>query len=390
MGCLNCVGQNQRLTPAIYPASSYVKEVDGTTTTIKKTYSAGSTSIAVRTIINGTEDTLNWLLSDHLGSASITTTADGTWFSELRYSAFGETRYSSGITSTDYRYTGQLEQADLNLYYYNARFYDPALGRFVQSDTVIPDFYNIQDWDRYAYVRNNPLIYTDPNGHDADCGISERCRVSSTNEIKRAIKQYYKIEVSSKFNLKEMKTIYNALGEMETGLNKITNNNGLKWIQKNFQDTHIELQTEFRKTIFKGSAHVLGSKVYLPTCFSEHPWDSIDGTVRSLIIHEFGHVFDNRSHSGLIDASIWGGGYGDALMDLIGGKSNGPLSLRYTGGFDVYQYYKYPTDNKGLNYGNNSTADYFAHTFNAAIIKPDVIPSSLTKYWMAAMIDLTK
>ena len=143
------------------------------TTTIRKTYSAGSTSIAVRTIINGTEDTLNWLLSDHLGSASITTTADGTWNSELRYSAFGETRYSSGITSTDYRYTGQLQQADINLYYYNARFYDPALGRFVQSDTIVPDTLNILDWDRFGYVHNNPLRYIDPSGHDRDCGIND-------------------------------------------------------------------------------------------------------------------------------------------------------------------------------------------------------------------------
>ena len=142
-----------------------MKEVDGLTTTIRKTYNAGGTSIAVRTIVNGTQNTLNWLLSDHLGSASITTTADGTWFSELRYSAFGETRYSSGITGTDYRYTGQLQQADINLYYYNARFYDPALGRFVQSDTIIPGAGDSKSYDRYAYVNNNPILYTDPSGH---------------------------------------------------------------------------------------------------------------------------------------------------------------------------------------------------------------------------------
>ena len=121
-----------------YPSSSYVVEVDGSDTTVRKTYSAGSTSLAVRTIVNGTENTLNWMLSDHLGSSSITTDADGTWNSEIRYSAFGETRYSSGITPTDYRYTGQLEQKDVNLYYYNARYYDAALGRFVQADTIIP------------------------------------------------------------------------------------------------------------------------------------------------------------------------------------------------------------------------------------------------------------
>jgi len=155
-----------------------------------------STSIAVRTIVNGTQNTLNWLLSDHLGSASITTTADGTWFSELRYSAFGETRYSSGITATDYRYTGQLEQADINLYYYNARYYDPALGRFVQSDTIVPEPGSSIGYNRYTYVRNNPIRYTDPSGHlvntcndfDPYCGVDGGARANAyaTNKAKNA------------------------------------------------------------------------------------------------------------------------------------------------------------------------------------------------------------
>jgi RHS repeat-associated protein len=156
-----------------YAASSYVVEVNGTTTTVRKTYLAGSTSLAVRTIVNGTQNTLNWTLSDHLGSSSVTTTANGTWYSELRYSVFGETRYSSGITPTDYRYTGQLEQADVNLYYYNARWYDPELGRFIQADTIVPEPGSAKSYDRYSYVNNNPVRYTDPSGHGVPYGVCE-------------------------------------------------------------------------------------------------------------------------------------------------------------------------------------------------------------------------
>jgi hypothetical protein len=53
------------------------------------------------------------------------------------------------------------------LYFYGARFYDSQLGRFIQADTLIPDPGNVLDWDRYSYVRNNPLRYVDPSGHAA-------------------------------------------------------------------------------------------------------------------------------------------------------------------------------------------------------------------------------
>src|SRR5574338_1319626 len=51
---------------------------------------------------------------------------------------------------------------DFGLMYYGARWYDPYLNHFTQPDSIVPDPYNPQGWDRYAYVLNNPLRYTDP------------------------------------------------------------------------------------------------------------------------------------------------------------------------------------------------------------------------------------
>jgi RHS repeat-associated protein len=48
---------------------------------------------------------------------------------------------------------------------YGARYYDPCLNRFISPDTIIPDTANPQDWNRYAYVSNNPLKHVDPTGH---------------------------------------------------------------------------------------------------------------------------------------------------------------------------------------------------------------------------------
>jgi RHS repeat-associated protein len=84
---------------------------------------------------------------------------------EVRYKAFGASRFTSGTTPTSYRYTGQREEISFGLYYYGARWYDPALGRFTQADTIVPDPTDAKQYDRYAYVSNNPLKYTDPSGH---------------------------------------------------------------------------------------------------------------------------------------------------------------------------------------------------------------------------------
>jgi len=72
---------------------------------------------------------------------------------------------------TDRRFTGQREEASLGFYDYGARQYDPALGRFLQADTLVPNPGNPQSLNRYAYTLNNPLRYTDPSGHYSDDAI---------------------------------------------------------------------------------------------------------------------------------------------------------------------------------------------------------------------------
>nr|MDQ3004853.1 DNRLRE domain-containing protein [Chloroflexota bacterium] len=146
-------------TATTYFVGTHYEVANGVVT---KYYYAGAQRIAMRT--NGT---LNYLLGDHLGSTSLTTSATGTVISELRYKAWGETRYSSGTTTTKYTYTGQYSNvSDFGLMFYNARWYDPALGRFAQPDPIVPiSTQGVQAYDRYSYVNNNPVRYNDPTGH---------------------------------------------------------------------------------------------------------------------------------------------------------------------------------------------------------------------------------
>jgi len=75
-------------------------------------------------------DTFYYLLGDHLGSTAITADSSGNKVAEMRYKAWGESRFSSGTTPTKRQYTGQLnEMTTIGLYFYGARFYDPYPNR---------------------------------------------------------------------------------------------------------------------------------------------------------------------------------------------------------------------------------------------------------------------
>jgi RHS repeat-associated protein len=109
---------------------------------------------------------VTWLHSDMLGSASLLTNANGSVVSQARYKPWGDTRSEWSVYLTDRKYTGQREESTLGgIYDYNARFYDPIVGRFLSPDTLVQNPSDPQSLNRFAYARNNPLKYVDPSGH---------------------------------------------------------------------------------------------------------------------------------------------------------------------------------------------------------------------------------
>jgi RHS repeat-associated protein len=124
----------------------------------------------------GSSATVRYFVLDHLGSTVALTKEDGTLAESDAYDAWGKARNPTtggddttcSLPSTQFStrgYTGHEEMPDLCLVNMNARIYDPTIGRFMSPDDVIPDLYNGQNFNRYTYVDNNPLSYTDPTGH---------------------------------------------------------------------------------------------------------------------------------------------------------------------------------------------------------------------------------
>jgi RHS repeat-associated protein len=113
-------------------------------------------------IAKQTAGDMEWYLSDHLGSTTLLVNESGLEVERTEYFPYGQVQ-SGGLEK--YGFTGQENDADTELMYYGARYYSPEYRVFVQPDSMLPDPYNPQALNRYAYVLNNPVKYTDPSGN---------------------------------------------------------------------------------------------------------------------------------------------------------------------------------------------------------------------------------
>jgi RHS repeat-associated protein len=142
------------------------EESGASTAAVTKYYLFGGQRVAMR-VGTGAQSAVYYLHGDHLGSTSLTTNTSGALVSQARYTPFGELNWEGGpdASPTDFGYTGQRNESGFGLMDYNARFYSASLGRFISPDSIIPGVGNPMAWDRFSYVQNNPLRFTDPSGH---------------------------------------------------------------------------------------------------------------------------------------------------------------------------------------------------------------------------------
>ena len=131
------------------------------------------------TAVKQDETYFYYIHDDQLGSSHVLTQGkqdgsvhsgitygEGDLLQRIEYTPFGTEKFVLNPNlKFDPRYTGQEYDIETGLYYYKARYYDPKLSRFIQPDTIVPSAKNLQAYNRYSYVVNNPLKFTDPSGH---------------------------------------------------------------------------------------------------------------------------------------------------------------------------------------------------------------------------------
>jgi RHS repeat-associated protein len=135
---------------------------------------AGGSTIIVSRQSTGT-NSVHYVTRDHLGSGSAVTNSSGGILVNSSFDAFGKRRganWSGSPSSGDWAaiagttrrgYTDHTMLDNLGLIHMNGRVQDPVLGRFASADPNIPGL-GTQHFNRYSYVTNNPLSYSDPSG----------------------------------------------------------------------------------------------------------------------------------------------------------------------------------------------------------------------------------
>ncbi|HVX91557.1 MAG TPA: RHS repeat-associated core domain-containing protein, partial [Candidatus Paceibacterota bacterium] len=116
----------------------------------------------------------SYFVLDHLDSVSVVTDGGGTAIARESFDAWGRQRNANGTddpacalgtsSPNTRRFTSQEHIDALCLINLNARLYDPTIGRFLTPDSVVPDPSDAQSYNRYTYVDNRPLSFTDPTG----------------------------------------------------------------------------------------------------------------------------------------------------------------------------------------------------------------------------------
>jgi len=147
--------------------NAYLELIDGIAN-----YYIFADSVRIASISEG--ETPQYIHQDHLGGTALVTSESGELFETKDYYPYGSELLSestTGIEST-HTFTDKEYEEDLGLYYFEARWMNPALGSFVSLDPAQYDervftyTNDPQSFQSYAYARNNPIIMVDPYGEE--------------------------------------------------------------------------------------------------------------------------------------------------------------------------------------------------------------------------------
>jgi RHS repeat-associated protein len=270
-------------------------------------------------------DTLvtDYFLGDALGSARQLTAGNGDVTLAKSYDPYGNVTRSAGSGTSPFAYTGE-QQDGTGLTYLRARYYNPAVGRFMSRDTWGGSANSPMSFNRWNYVDSNPVNAKDPTGH-----IKETEAISADSIVGRlknkgiVIKKDWGIYITfstidplstfqcgwleGNWELKELRWTEEAILDLTHAMH------GSDKLTSVFNGVTINRTTDILKRSPKGEvpgySPPVGSSIIGNIVLQDYNFSDTKDYAKFTIVHEFGHVWDYRTGKRL----------SSELMQLTGG-----------------------------------------------------------------------
>ncbi len=146
-------------TTFLHDGVEEIADYDGSTLLRRYVHGPGVDEYLVMYTGSGTSNK-SYFHANHQGSIIAMSDGNGVVDGPFAYDSYGNVSDDDGVP---FKYTGRRLDEETGLYYYRARYYDPEIGRFLQTDPI--GYGDGLNW--YAYVGNNPMNAIDPTGNYA-------------------------------------------------------------------------------------------------------------------------------------------------------------------------------------------------------------------------------